>query len=88
MILPRPGQYGQRRLGTSPATAPAATAPAGAYAHAESAFAEVYARGAQLTQARDGNRETQKIPPPGRDGILITDHWRLDRVPISGAKEN
>lgn len=50
LILPRPEQYGQRRLSTSPDTAPSTAVPTGANVPAESASAEIYAAGPQVTQ--------------------------------------
>ncbi|CAM5729422.1 hypothetical protein SALBM311S_09399 [Streptomyces alboniger] len=58
LILPRPGQYGQRRLSTSPDTAPTAAVPASANMHAKSASAEVYAPKA----ASDSSRFKNSVP--------------------------
>ncbi|GED87099.1 hypothetical protein TNCT6_41840 [Streptomyces sp. 6-11-2] len=67
LILPRPGRYGQRRLGTSTATACTGGVRTGASRHSESALAEVYAPGAPS----DSSRFTgiQKIPPLNGTGF-------------------
>lgn len=54
LILPRPEQYGQRRLSTSPDTASTAAAEASAQAHTENASAEVYERRTPSDSTRPG----------------------------------
>lgn len=58
LILPRPDQYGQRRLSTSPDTAPTAAVPARANLPAKSASGEVYAPGTPS----DSSRSKKSVP--------------------------
>src|SRR3954462_13144137 len=65
LILPRPDQYGQRRLRTSPDTAPAVTASAGANTHTRRASAEVYA-----SRPPSDSSRSEKSEPGGHKGAL------------------